>query len=671
MSCEPRSTAGTAGKALSLPVLGTADADGHAPKGPRAPHSGMGRRRAIVLVAIQLLMIVHVVQWLWTGTTIKPIEPSEAMETAKDGVITVGTVFFALALLSTALLGRWFCGWGCHVVMLQDWCGHLMKKAGIRPRLFRSRLLLWLPLALAVYMFLWPVFYRLAIAPYTRPELAWPGFTTSFTTSEFWSTFPGWLMAVPFLLVCGFLTVYLLGAKGYCTYACPYGGFFAPLDELSPVRIRVTDACTQCGHCTAVCTSNVRVHEEVRDWKMVVDQGCMKCMDCVSACPEHALRVGWGTPAFLAKPVVAAPAPRRHDLTINQELALAAVAVGSFLAVRGALGVPLLFASGIAACATFLAWILWRMVAERDVRLHRTQLKRDGRVRGAGAAIGAGTLAALGGIAYLGVVNAAIALADFQLSRVNAAPESVFSGSRMEPSAPERASAERGRVLYAFASGLAPHGPWTRELEVREAWLSAVVLDYGRAESILRARAARDGLDEQTAAGIARVMRGRGDLEGALAFSREQWQANPAWEGLREELVTWLSADGRRADALAIARAAHERAPDDLTAMRRLSLLLSEGETPAEREEGLKLIDRTLEIAPGNAYALRARAVALRGLERYAEAEADLRAAIELVPDEWRFWQDLGELLMATDKVREGAPILKKAGEMRTQSMGR
>ncbi|MCE2881939.1 MAG: 4Fe-4S binding protein [Planctomycetaceae bacterium] len=668
MSCETRPSAT---KAISLPVLGAADADGHAPKGPRAPHSSMGRRRAIVLGTIQLLMILHIAQWLWTGTTIKPIEPSESMETAKDGVITVGTVFFALALLSTAVLGRWFCGWGCHVVMLQDWCGHLMKKAGIRPRLFRSRLLLWLPLALAVYMFLWPVLYRFAIAPYTRPELQWPGFTTSFTTSDFWSTFPGWLMAVPFLAVCGFLTVYLLGAKGYCTYACPYGGFFAPLDELSPLRIRVSDACTQCGHCTAVCTSNVRVHEEVRDWKMVVDQGCMKCMDCVTACPEQALRVGWGTPAFLAKPVVERPAARRHDLTMNQELALAAVAVGSFFAVRGAIGVPLLFASGIAACATFLAWLLWRTLTERDVRLHRFQLKREGRVSGVGAACGVGTAAILAGLVYVGTVNAAIAFGDFQLSRVQVPPEVVFSGTRAEPEAPVRAAAERGRALYTFASEWSPRGPWTRALEEREAWLSAVLLDYGRAESILRALAEREGLDEPTAAGIARVLRGSGDLAGALEWSRAQWEANPAWAGLREELVTWLTADGRRAEALAIARAAYDRAPDDLTAMRRLSLLLSEGETPAEREEGLRLIDRTLEIAPGNPYALRARAVALRGLSRYAEAEADLRMAIELAPDEWRFWQDLGELLMSTDRVREGAPILKKAGEMRQAAMGR
>ena len=31
----------------------------------------------------------------------------------------------------------------------------------------------------------------------------------------------------------------------------------------------MTDACEGCGHCTAVCSSNVRVHAEVRDFGLV------------------------------------------------------------------------------------------------------------------------------------------------------------------------------------------------------------------------------------------------------------------------------------------------------------------------------------------------------------------------------------------------------------------
>src|SRR5207244_4171 len=85
-----------------------------------------------------------------------------------------------------------------------------------------------------------------------------------------------------------FMTVYFLGNKGFCTYACPYGGVFGLVDKVAPGRIRVTDACEECGHCTAVCTSNVIVHAEVKKYGMVVDPGCMKCMDCVSVCPNDA-----------------------------------------------------------------------------------------------------------------------------------------------------------------------------------------------------------------------------------------------------------------------------------------------------------------------------------------------------------------------------------------------
>jgi polyferredoxin/tetratricopeptide (TPR) repeat protein len=672
MSCEPRTPGGRS--ALSLPVI-AAGPDGHVAKGPKAPHSRMGWRRAAVLATIQILMIVHVVQWLWTGETIAPIEPSEAMETSKYGVINPGTIFFLLALTSTALLGRWFCGWGCHVVMLQDFCGYLMKKVGIRPKLFRSRLLLWLPLALAVYMFLWPVIYRIAIAPFTRPELSWPGFSTQFTTTDFWATFPGLLMAVPFLFVCGFLTVYLLGAKGYCNYGCPYGGFFAPLDELSPVRIRVTDACTQCGHCTAVCTSNVRVHEEVRDFKMVVDQGCMKCLDCVSACPEQALHVGFGKPAFLAKPREgAAPTPRKYDLSWNEELALAAVAILSFFALRGAVGVPLLFASGVAACVTYLAWLCAELVRRRDVRLHRFQLKRDGRIRGAGAVVASISGASFTALAYVGALNVVIALGDFWMSRVQVPPAVVYSGMGMRPPVDVVRDAERARGFYRLALP-SPDGYaielfgfddlWRPVLEGRVAWLDAVAGDYKASEARLRAMAERLGMTEAYAAGIARAMRGGGDLPGSIVFAREQWSANLDWETLREQVVDWLVADERREDALALAREAVARRPDDLNAMRRLSILLVEAGDRARVEEGIAMVTKTLEIAPGNPFAHKVRAEGLNALGRVDEAEADLRRAMELAPDDWRFMQALGEFLMSHDKQREAMPLIRRATEMR------
>ena len=187
----------------------------------------------------------------------------------------------------------------------------------------------------------------------------------------------------PFLAICGFLTVCFLGQKGFCTYACPYGGFFSLADKLSPWKIRVTDACNQCGHCTATCTSNVLVHAEVKAFKMVVDPGCMKCMDCISVCPNDALYFGFG------KPTVAIPKSnaitRNYSLTWPEEILGAVVFLGSFLAVRSVYGlVPFLMALGCAAVTTFLALKTWRFLGTKDLFFHRFNLKFSGKIHALG-----------------------------------------------------------------------------------------------------------------------------------------------------------------------------------------------------------------------------------------------------------------------------------------------
>jgi tetratricopeptide (TPR) repeat protein/NAD-dependent dihydropyrimidine dehydrogenase PreA subunit len=188
-------------------------------------------------------------------------------------------------------------------------------------------------------------------------------------------------VAVPFLFVCGFMTVYFLGSKGFCTYACPYGGFFVLADKVSPGKIRVTDACNQCGHCTAVCTSNVRVHAEVKSYGMVVDPGCMKCMDCVSVCPNDALHFGFG------KPAVAVPRsqPAHYPLTWPEEVAGLLVFAASFWAVWDVYQlVPMLMALGVAAITTFLVLTTAKMLRARDFSFYRFDLKASGRLRAAG-----------------------------------------------------------------------------------------------------------------------------------------------------------------------------------------------------------------------------------------------------------------------------------------------
>ncbi len=342
-------------------------------------HSRTSRWRALALITLTLLMIAHVVQWLIQGRTVSPIEPSEAMYTLQSGAVNAGFIFFSLAILATLIFGRFVCGWGCHIVALQDFCGWLLKKVGLKPKPFRSRLLIFVPLIVALYMFVYPTAARYFTKPENEPLI--PQFTNHLVTTDFWATFPPVYVAIPFLFICGFMTVYFLGQKGFCTYACPYGGFFALADKVAPGKIRVTDACNQCGHCTAVCTSNVLVHAEVKEYGMVVDQGCMKCMDCVSVCPNDALYFGFGKPAIGVEKKI----KRNYSLNWAEEVAGAIIFAASFFAVWDSYQlVPMLMALGIATVTTFLALKTWKIISAKDAAFYNYKLKSSGAIKKAG-----------------------------------------------------------------------------------------------------------------------------------------------------------------------------------------------------------------------------------------------------------------------------------------------
>lgn len=394
--CKPKAPAGSRGQGnVSLPVIAVDPETG-------MKRSRAGRWRAYVLIGVHVLIIGHFIHWWYAGNTLTPVEPSESAEFFRRGDINMGLIFFALAILATLVVGRYVCGWGCHLIAYQDLMLWLLKKFRIRPKAFRTRFLVLIPLVIAAgWMFLLPMGVRLWAEFFAKDAV--PRSTWHLTRTGFWDTFPSWPWAIVSVLFAGFAIVYFLGPKGFCTFACPYGAFFGLADKLAFWRVRVNDNCEQCGHCTAVCTSNVNVAEEVNRYGMVVDPGCMKCMDCVEVCPNDALSISFGKPAVFAR--ASKPAkPKRYDLSLPMEILALFVFVFALVTVNGLYGqFPFLMSLAVAGISTYVFMKAIALVRSRDVLLQKIRLKIGGRLRPAGWAFAAVSLFLFAGYAHSAV----------------------------------------------------------------------------------------------------------------------------------------------------------------------------------------------------------------------------------------------------------------------------
>ena len=341
----------------------------------------LSRRRAIILIGLYVLFMVHLIHWWIAGRTVSPAELNETMFTIEEGVVTIGTILLGLIMVSVLIFGRFFCSWGCHILALEDFASWILGKFGIRPKPVRSRLLPLAALAALLYMFVWPTVIRL------YEGRAWPGLRVltdeqglgSFTTEQFTRNLPGPLMTTVTFLVVGGAIVWLMGSRGFCRYVCPYGALFAGLDRLSPAGIQLVGDCDGCGKCTPACTSHIRVHHEIQVHGRVVTPGCMKDLDCVMSCPRDALKFGYSKPPLLSsfdnftKPDVS------WAWTWSQEILGVFVCLGTLLATRQLYGeIPFLLAITLGVIAAWGAVTTLKLCTDANLRVGRFKLKFHG-----------------------------------------------------------------------------------------------------------------------------------------------------------------------------------------------------------------------------------------------------------------------------------------------------
>lgn len=103
-----------------------------------------------------------------------------------------------------------------------------------------------------------------------------------------------YLKYVVLLLTVCFLPVFAVNDVGmgdpfFCKYICPLGAFYAWMNRVSLLGIRVDgQQCISCGKCAGVCKMDVETTK-------TPDHGeCIRCGKCINVCPVDAVSFQYG-----------------------------------------------------------------------------------------------------------------------------------------------------------------------------------------------------------------------------------------------------------------------------------------------------------------------------------------------------------------------------------------
>ena len=216
----------------------------------------------------------------------KPKKKYDILQICRYVVMTGFFVFFiffrfldfhwlpATLLVMTIFGGAFFCGWICPMGYLQDVCGFIARRFGIKqknllPRKFH------LALTLLRYILFFCVFYGVALS---FTYLAYADGRRAIHTFA--------ALRLPHLIACIILLILLILSVFYkrifCSYLCVEG---AKQALLAPGRvfsiIRNPDSCIDCKKCDQACPMNINVSR----CGNLQSMQCVNCFQCVSACP--------------------------------------------------------------------------------------------------------------------------------------------------------------------------------------------------------------------------------------------------------------------------------------------------------------------------------------------------------------------------------------------------
>ena len=96
----------------------------------------------------------------------------------------------------------------------------------------------------------------------------------------------GWLYWVKIGILLGVIVAAIAVKRPFCRVICPIGAVYSVLNKGSLMHLTFSgqNVCTNCGVCRKVCPMNIDPHENQNQLE------CIRCNECVSACPKSGLK---------------------------------------------------------------------------------------------------------------------------------------------------------------------------------------------------------------------------------------------------------------------------------------------------------------------------------------------------------------------------------------------
>lgn len=197
-------------------------------------------------------------------------------------------------ILLGVLLGRFICGFLCPFGWLQELlhkipCKKLSTKK-LKPLTYLKYIILLLAVVLLPTLAVNdvgmgdPFFCK-----YICPQGVLEGAIPLSLVNEGIRAALGTLFVQKLFILIAVVALSILFYRPFCKWICPLGAFYALLNKISLLEIKMDEQkCVSCGKCAASCKMDVDVRKTPNHAE------CIRCGKCITACPAEALCFHYG-----------------------------------------------------------------------------------------------------------------------------------------------------------------------------------------------------------------------------------------------------------------------------------------------------------------------------------------------------------------------------------------